>query len=81
MSKASEVLFLTSLYEKEPDYPGIIANIARMIDNPRPSFADIKLYASRFANVVGVKLDMAKLKMAHGEFKGAKLSKAAYGRT
>lgn len=79
--KAGELVLLLMTTEKKINYYDIVTAIAQMVDDPRISFKRVKHEAERFKNIFGVALDMNKLEQAHKEFKGAKLPRAAYGRS
>ena len=79
--RAGHLSLLLMTMEAKINYYEVVVAIAQMIDDPRASFTKVKHEAERFKNIFGVTLDMDKLEQAHKEFKGAKLPRAAYGRS
>jgi len=79
--RAGHLTLLLATMEAKINYYEVVTQIARMVGDPRISFAKVKSEAERFKNIFGVVLDMDKLEQAYKQFKGAKLPRAAYGRS
>lgn len=79
--RAGHLTLLLMTMEARINYYDVVVAIAQMIDDPRASFAKVKHEAERFKSIFGVALDMKQLELAYKQFKGAKLPRAAYGRS
>lgn len=79
--RAGHLTLLLMTTEAKINYYDIVTAIAQMVGDPRISFKRVKHEAERFKGIFGVTLDMDKLEQAHKQFKGAKLPRAAYGRS
>ena len=79
--RAGHLSLLLMTMEAKINYYEVVVAIAQMLDDPRISLKQVKHEAERFKGIFGVALDMDKLEQAYKQFKGAKLPRAAYGKS